>query len=362
MMVLLYILSTIGIIGLCLLAVDIVLSLNRWQSRIHIGRWDDRKAWQQALEKKAMKWIRHNPTVKITDESRLILWDMLRGAYHSRIIQSWQDAGLLFALDEEAAKAYVRDHPALFTEEMLEIDSALLAYILKKKNALPADAEQQFKEIITEYAQNKKTIPYRRNLPDIRFVDTIGLICPFLSICGLKDLACRQIEDYDKVLLKGVFPPHAYDTKTEKPMGVFDWSRGLGWYILGITETDSLPGNRERILRLSENLLPLQREDGGFNCMAFNKKERFESSGTALIGLLFVKAYRLSNDLRYLNAALSAEKALMKATRRDGTVDYAQGDTKGIGFYSRTFDRMPFAQGMSLYLSKRIDCYERDLG
>ena len=39
-------------------------------------------------------------------------------------------------------------------------------------------------------------------------------------------------------------------------------------------------------------------------------------------------------------------------------VDYAQGDTKGIGFYSRTFSIMPFAQGMTLYLSKKINQYE----
>lgn len=49
----------------------------------------------------------------------------------------------------------------------------------------------------------------------------------------------------------------------------------------------------------------------------------------------------------------------MKATRRDGTIDFAQGDTKGIGSYSQIFDRMPFAQGMGLYLSKTLDIYEK---
>ena len=60
--------------------------------------------------------------------------------------------------------------------------------------------------------------------------------------------------------------------------------------------------------------------------------------------------------------AIKIEKALMKATRRDGTIDFAQGDTKGIGSYSQIFDRMPFAQGMGLYLSKTLDIYEKTIG
>ena len=176
------------------------------------------------------------------------------------------------------------------------------------------------------------------------------------------DLAIRQIEEYDHCLWEEVFPPHAYDLASHKPLGVFDWARGWGWYVLGLIETADLPGNKKRILNLSNHLLPFQKADGGFSCLVFNPNERFESSGSALFGLLFVHAYRVSGDERYLNAAIKIEKALMKATRRDGTIDFAQGDTKGIGSYSQIFDRMPFAQGMGLYLSKTLDIYEKTIG
>ena len=204
--------------------------------------------------------------------------------------------------------------------------------------------------------------PYRKTLPHIRFVDTIGLVCPFLHQCDFSDLAIRQIEEYDHCLWEEVFPPHAYDLASHKPLGVFDWARGWGWYVLGLIETADLPGNKKRILNLSNHLLPFQKADGGFSCLVFNPNERFESSGSALFGLLFVHAYRVSGDERYLNAAIKIEKALMKATRRDGTIDFAQGDTKGIGSYSQIFDRMPFAQGMGLYLSKTLDIYEKTIG
>ena len=39
---------------------------------------------------------------------------------------------------------------------------------------------------------------------------------------------------------------------------------------------------------------------------------------------------------------------LQSVTRRDGTVDFSQGDTKGIGVYSMNFDRLPFTQGFVL--------------
>lgn len=357
MTILIYLLATIGVVSLLFLSVDTFISFNEWQQRIHIGRWEDRKSWQKAVEKKAKSWLRHTPTIPITDQSRLVLWDMIHGNYRSTTIQSWQDAGLLLGLDKEDAISYLEHHPQLFASPTIEFDQALLAYALKKQGVLSTDKEEKIRALFQSYAQEKGTVPYREQLPDIRFVDTIGLICPFLHACGWNKLAINQIQEYDDFLLNGIFPPHAFNKTAQKPMGVYDWSRGLGWYILALIETENLEGNRARILRLADSLIPYQRTDGGFNCMFFNPQERFESSGTALIGLLFIKAYELSHHAEYLKAAKATERSLMKATRRNGTVDYAQGDTKGIGFYSRTFSIMPFTQGMSLYLSKRIDIH-----
>ena len=140
-------------------------------------------------------------------------------------------------------------------------------------------------------------------------------------------------------------------------MGIYDWSRGLGWYVLGITETYELDGNRERIVRLAREMLKYQHADGGVGSMFFSPS-RIESSGTALLGLLFVKAFEITRDRVFLDAAKMAEGALMRITRRNGEVDYSQGDTKGIGMYSRRFDIMPFAQGMTLYLCNILNQYE----
>lgn len=36
----------------------------------------------------------------------------------------------------------------------------------------------------------------------------------------------------------------------------------------------------------------------------------------------------------------------MRNTRRSGEIDFSQGDTKGIGIYSQTYNIMPFTQGI----------------
>ena len=49
----------------------------------------------------------------------------------------------------------------------------------------------------------------------------------------------------------------------------------------------------------------------------------------------------------------SADKAigyLMGVTRRNGAVDFSQGDTKDIGVYSTLFDILPFTQGFCIRL------------
>lgn len=350
-MIILYLLTGAA---LSFVLVDIFVYLLEWQSRIHIGRWKDRIEWQQALERTSRRWVKHTPVVRITSNTRLLLWDMLRGTFRSSTIQKWQDAGLLLGLNEVDAREYIRNHRLIFSSSKLEPEDLLLAYVLLKHHCL---TDEQQHVILSSYDKLKDvgTIAYRPWLKNIRFVDTIGMVLPFLHACGWDGLAMRQLKEYDSALLHGIYPAHAYDLEKKLPLGVHDWSRGIGWYILGLVEAVTLPGNKERIVKFSEALLLHQNVNGGFSCFVFNHQERMESSGTVLIGLLFVAAYQISYDKRFLSAAFRIEKALMQATRRNGALDYCQGDTYGIGYYSHLFTVMPFAEGLALLLSKKLN-------
>ena len=329
---------------------DALCNLATWAARISIGRWPDREHWQEAVRGRARKWLKRMPAVPRTDSERYRLVDCLKGNGYSARIQSWQTAGLLMGLGPEDTRAYIAAHPEAACEQT-GADGALLAYVLKKADCLTAEQEERFLlELLPQ--KSASTMPYRKELSDIRFVDTVGLVCPFLYACRQEEIAGRQIAGFDPYLLGGTFPPHAFRQDQGLPLGAYDWSRGTGWYILGLVESGR---NEDRILRLADRMLPLQREDGSFGCRLFDPTSRKESSGTALAGILFVRAYELGADKRFLQAAAKAERALMRMTRRNGAVDYAQGDTLGIGVYSRRFDILPFAQGMALYLSKALD-------
>lgn len=341
---------------------DLWFFFYEWQARIHIGRWNNRKEWQQAIESKASKWIDKSPTVKISDNNHWVLWDMLRGRYRSKIIQSWQDAGLLMGLDckESVRYASCKIDPASgdWRQKPQHVDAVLLAYVLKKNGALSAKAEKTVIDLLFELKIGRKTVPYRSTMPDVRFIDTIGMIVPFLSACSQTGLARDQIEEYDRARLPGSsIPPHAYDVVRGVPMGIYDWGRGMGWYILGLIESNAVGKFDDRIVSLAFELLNYQKYDGGLGSMFFNKQSPSESSGTALMGLLMLESYWITRDPRFLDAAFRAERRLMSSTRRNGELDYCQGDTKGIGYYSRTFSIMPFAQGMALKLSKELNVY-----
>ena len=329
---------------------DLFGELAVWTARIGIGRWTKREQWKRAVRQRAGVWLKRMPVVPKTDNDRYRLLDFLKSKRYSARIQSWQTAGLLMGMDTKDIRFYDALHPDRSWDQT-GVDGALLAYVLKKAGLL---SEHQQEQICTtlQIDRSSGTLFYRESLPFIRYVDTIGLACPFLYACGKEDLADRQVAEFDPYLLDGVFPPHACRLDRQLPLGAYDWSRGTGWYILGLVESGR---NEDRILRLAYRMLTLQREDGSFGCRLFDPSSRKESSGTALAGILFVRAYELNADKRFLKAATQAERALMRMTRRNGAVDFAQGDTQGIGLYSRRFDILPFAQGMTLYLSKSLD-------
>ena len=58
------------------------------------------------------------------------------------------------------------------------------------------------------------------------------------------------------------------------------------------------------------------------------------------------------NSLR--TAAMRCSEKIASNTRRSGEVDFAQGDTMGVGNYSRRFDILPAAQGFALRLEAEL--------
>ncbi|MBS2969648.1 glycoside hydrolase family 88 protein [Metabacillus sp. KIGAM252] len=373
-------------IVLIILLIDLIPLLSDWTGRIKIGKIKEEEKWNQKVTGIGAKWLNHTPKIKVTDNTRLIVLDMLKGNYLKNTIQHWQEASLLLGLTEslkneknekiikEINKYLERkfDSNGLWKEKPIHVDGAILAYaIMKLENVNPDEYKPSLDyiwELIQEHIEEDGTVGYRKTMKGYKYVDTIGFICPFLVAYGMKyqkqdcvNLAIRQIREYVEYGLheKFTIPLHAYKVDDKVPLGLLGWGRGLGWFALGITDTLYELTNTHKHYTELENIvmkfcyraLSFQQANGSWNWTVTRNESRPDSSATAAIGWLMANAGNL--DESFLVSANKASEYLKSVTRRNGAIDFSQGDTKDIGVYSNLFNILPFTQGLAIRLSSK---------
>ena len=349
--------------------------LNRY-CRYHIGRWPDVEAWQKAVIHRAIRWTIKTPTVKITDNNRYLLLDMLQGKYRSNTIQSWQTASLLLGLEQigttqckdavQKAIDKLLDKNGMFRTAPTNVDCGMLAYsILKASDTEQIRPAMDFAaELISARIAEDGTLVYVNNVKsDERYVDTIGLACPFLACYGKTykkpeyiTLSVRQLRAFSEYGLErsASLPNHAYSASSKLPLGVYGWGRGAGWYTLGLIDTyKELPDGedkqwlKEQIRKAADSYLNFQHTDGGFGYI-MQMEPGYDSSATAVLAYFYRECAVTFANEEYGKVSDRCLDKLRSVTRIMGAIDWCQGDTKGIGVFSQIYDIMPFAQGMTL--------------
>jgi len=378
------------VLFLIVLIIDIIPVAKDWLGRIHIGRLKNIEEWNNVITKKGTKWLNNTPKIKVTDNNRLIIIDMLKGNYSKNEIQYWQEAGLLLGLverlnqhnDEDVRREINKflsrkfDSTGNWLVKPKNVDVGILAYALMKIDFIDINkykpALDYTWELIKEHIGEDGTVGYRKSMMNYRYVDTIGFICPFLISYGTKydntecvNLSIKQIETYVKngILPGNYLPFHAYKIDTKTPLGLCGWGRGLGWFGLGLIDSwrELNPGPQKRHLEgivrsFTRTLIEYQNSNGSWNWTVMRKESRPDSSTTATLGWFILNASVLEdiNELCNLSTNKTVEY-LMKVTRRDGSVDFSQGDTKDIGVYSMDFNKLPFSQGFSIRLISKLE-------
>jgi unsaturated rhamnogalacturonyl hydrolase len=365
------------------IAIDIIPQWYTWQSRIYIGRYANREVWTEKVMRKAIQWLKNTPTIQLTDNKRLIIIDILKGNYKRTAIQHWQKAALILGLTEcykktkntlcrKEVDAFLKSNftNGNWKEQPTEIDGVILAYSVLNIDWIN---HQEYKrvydtayQLILDLVGTDGTVAYRNYTPEYRFVDTIGFICPFLVLYGLKfdkpealDLAIKQITTFNE---NGLFPNtnipcHTYNITTKLPVGLFGWGRGLGWYAIGLIDAWRILPEENPNKKLLENsvitfakmALEFQNTNGSWSWIVLDKTSRMDSSTTATLAWFFANASTIDSISNDCN--LAKEKALnylKSVTRRDGAIDFSQGDTKAIGVHSNEFNILPFTQGFCL--------------
>ena len=364
--------------------IDVIPQLNTWQSRIKIGRFQSDDDWKNKVSSLSKKWLFKTPTIQLTDNSRLLFIDILKGNYKRNAIQHWQEAALLLGIIEEfkvnkqeSSKTIIKtfleskvNDNGTWKNAPKEIDGVILAYALLYipflDTAKYKPAFDETYQLILNLKGEDGTIAYKKHSKNFRYVDTIGFICPFLAEYGkiynvdeAIDLAVLQIAAFNKnALLNDTFIPcHTYNLENKLPVGLFGWARGLGWYAIGLIDTwNSLETNDIRkeklsqdVIRFAKMILQFQDKNGSWHWLITNKSAQFDSSGTATLAW-FLKNAASIGELSY-ECTMASEKALQylqKVTQRNGAVDFSQGDTKGIAIHSQEFNILPFTQGFTL--------------
>lgn len=372
------------VLFLIILLIDWIPQFNTWQSRIKIGQFQSQDYWKNKVFDLSKKWLFKTPTITITDNSRLIIIDILKGNYKKNAIQHWQEAALLLGLIEEyksskseTTKVIINtyldskiDANGNWKELPTEIDSVILGYALISipwldlgKNKPDFDSLYQ---LILSLKGEDGTIAYKKHSKHFRYVDTIGFICPFLVEYGVKfnneeaiNLAVLQITEFNKyALLNETFIPcHTYNLETQLPVGLFGWGRGLGWYAIGLIDAwKALPDNHlaknqleNNVIQFAKMAIQFQQKNGGWHWLITNKSSQFDSSTAATLAWFLANASAINSISSESKVAKeSALQYLQKVTRRNGAIDFSQGDTKGIGIHSQRFDILPFTQGFVL--------------
>ncbi len=382
---------SITFIFILVILIDIINLGRDWFLRIKIGRFNSHLTWNQTIINKGKQWLNQTPKIRVTDNTRLILIDILRGSYSNKTIQHWQEAALLLGLAEpskndEELQREVRVYLGRnFNEEgnwrrkPLHVDGAILAYALMKLDFIDIDKYRPALDytwnLILDHIGEDRTVQYRKSNKTYRYVDTIGFICPFLIAYGLRyekeeciSLAYKQIMEYKKYGLidKSFIPCHAYDINNKLPLGLYGWGRGLGWFGIGLIDAwKELPNDHkykkeleQLVVSFSSTIRQFQQENGSWNSTVTRNESRADSSATATLAWFLLNAHEViqSQEENWL-ALERAINYLMNVTRRDGGIDFSQGDTKDIGVYSSMFTIMPFTQGfairsMNLYMQK----------
>lgn len=373
MTALLIILAAITAVCAVVWGVDFYCFMVRRYSRFHIGRWRAIQIWKDAIIRKAVKWTHKTPTIQVTDNSRYVLLDILNGNRKSHTIQSWQNAALILGLLEfepdvakQSAKSYLTEE-GTWLRKPVAVDAGMLSYAILKASKRAEDVKPAMDEtlkVIIENTDDEGLISYCGGKSNReRYVDTLGLTCPFLSLYAktynqpeYAELAFRQLEFYhdNGLYLETGLPNHAINKESKLPLGVYGWGRGTVWYILGLMDTyQELPaGNYKNCLlqwirEAAENYLHYQREDGGFGS-SLQRLGTYDSSATAGLAYFYRCCGKLFDETKYLNCADRCLQKLRSVTRITGAVDWCQGDTRDIGVFAQTYDVMPFAQGLAI--------------
>lgn len=220
------------------------------------------------------------------------------------------------------------------------------------------------------------SLPYRpRNREDV-LVDTIGMVCPFLSeyaadfnCQAAMSLAVYQIKEFLEhgISKKSGLPFHGYKSQSWDTLGGEGWGRGVGWLLMGLSSVLlHLPRQNvdyEFLLReyvsILDTVFLTQNSDGSFNELLLDGQSGRDTSATSMIAYSCAKTIEGRVVRRsYLPSCLSAYGYIETKVDSTGRVQKASGEALGASKYAGVFGWYPWGQGPSIGLGSVLERIE----
>jgi len=261
-------------------------------------------------------------------------------------------------------------------QELIYLDSAMHGYTLIKMYELNniteyrAPINQLAKYLIEKHVKSSRgVLPYRSRNPEMVYIDTIGMVCPFLAYYGRKfdskeaiNLSVLQIKDFFEHGFdsKTGLPYHAYNSVTHEKKGLIGWGRGIGWIVYGVVDAlEYIPECHQEYRKIAQQfrllmdiLLQYQDELGYLKWHVNDRDSHIDTSATSMFGYALARGVLLGIlGEQYLPKAQACLKALEQSTDVDGLVHGCSGECIGLGEYSKKYGAYPWAQGPTLSLA-----------
>lgn len=295
---------------------------------------------------------------------------------------SWPCASVVLGLfryyertkDDEvlnAIKSYLMKYSRIANRITL-LDHVMNCYVLGclQKAALMEDGPClknafSFLSRLQIVSKGKSHIPYRETRSTWCYVDTLGMICPFLSVFGhiygskeASDLATHLIVDFVEKSFdrKSGLPYHAYDASSGEKLGIIGWGRGVGWLMLSLVDTIEFVEDVNRSILIEifgdlvANVSNYQCEDGLFSWQLSAFEGHKDSSASSMIGYAIKRGIDLGIiSTGYTRNAQQCAQSILVSSN-DGIIGSSSAECKGIGQYPYIFTDNAWGQGFGLAL------------
>lgn len=234
------------------------------------------------------------------------------------------------------------------------IDDSLSVYVFIKNKHLFNEKDilnlsNNMFSYLKEYLND--IIPYKKSEPNLIYIDTLGMVCPFLTVYA-KLVDDEKINEWMLYQFKAFlmfskdensnFLYHGFDKKSKKKYGEITWGRGYGWLLFGLskviieleTNTKIYKELKKIYLDLINQIKNYQREDGGFSWKLIDINSHLDTSATSFILYSLLILSNLTSDY---DKMIKKMMECLKNNITSNGVDNSSCECKGFGNYPQKF-------------------------